>query len=346
MAMSPTPSHLAFVASVILVVFGMTASQALSRALKETSMQGRHEQWMARYGRQYTDSAEKQRRFMIFKQSVEFIEKFNSAGNQSYTLSLNQFADRTEEEFMASHTGYRMYPRQVWYEPTPFGYESVTDVPSSLDWRERGAVTSVKNQDQCGSCWAFSAVASMEGIIKLKTNKLISLSEQQLIDCNRYEMSRGCEGGWMDDAFNYVLQNQGLSSLETYPYRGYDGYCNIQRAASPSAKISGYEDVPSNNETALLNAVAHQPVSVIVDASGYYFKHYTSGIFSGPCGTKQNHAVAIVGYGADENGIKYWLIKNSWSENWGENGYMRLLRDVDDPKGFCGIAIRPSYPIT
>ncbi|XP_057949837.1 ervatamin-B-like [Malania oleifera] len=344
MAMSPKPSHISFAAFVVLMGFGMMASQTMSRSLQETSMQERHEQWMARYGRRYNSSAEKQRRFMIFKKSVEFVEKFNSAVNRSYTLGVHQFADLTEEEFLATHTGYSMPFDKMSTEPTPFRYESMTDVPSRIDWRERGAVTSVKHQHECGCCWAFSAVAAIEGIIKLKYDKLISLSEQQLVDCNTYGMSRGCGGGWMNDAFNYVLQNQGISSEETYPYQGFDGNCDTQRAASPSAKISGYENVPSNDEASLLNAVANQPVSITIDASGEYFMHYNGGIFRGPCGSGHNHAVTIVGYGVEENGAKYWLIKNSWGEQWGENGYMRLQRDYEDPRGLCGIAMYPTYP--
>nr|TKR98080.1 hypothetical protein D5086_0000206660 [Populus alba] len=182
-----------------------------------------------------------------------------------------------------------------------FKYENLSDMPTSKDWRKAGAVTPVKDQGACGCCWAFSTVAAMEGIIKLKTSKLISLSEQQLVDCD--VGNKGCE-----------------------------------------AEITGYEDVPQNNENALLQAVAKQPVSVAVDGGGHDFQFYKSGVFKGDCGTNLNHAVTAIGYGTDSDGTDYWLVKNSWGTSWGESGYMRMRRGIGSSEGLCGVAMDASYP--
>jgi C1A family cysteine protease len=193
-----------------------------------------------------------------------------------------------------------------------------------------------------GCCWAFSTVAAIEGIIKLQTGNLISLSEQQLVDCTAG--NKGCQGGLMDTAFQYIIRNGGLTSEDNYPYQGVDGTCSSEKAASTEAQITGYEDVPQNNENALLQAVAKQPVSVAVDGGGNDFRFYKSGVFEGDCGTNLNHAVTAIGYGTDSDGTDYWLVKNSWGTSWGENGYMRMRRGIGSSEGLCGVAKDASYP--
>jgi len=195
-----------------------------------------------------------------------------------------------------------------------------------------------------GCCWAFSAVASTEGIHKLTKGNLVSLSEQELVDCDTNGEDQGCEGGLMDDAFEFIIKNNGLSTEVEYPYQGVDGTCNKTEVGSSAATISGYENVPANDEQALQKAVANQPVSVAIDASGSDFQFYKSGVFTGSCGTELDHGVAVVGYGVGEDETEYWLVKNSWGTQWGEEGYIRMQRGVDASEGLCGIAMQPSYP--
>ncbi|KAK9152998.1 hypothetical protein Sjap_000478 [Stephania japonica] len=338
---------------VVLVMLALCSSAAPGRALVddiEGSMLERHERWKALHGRVYKDASEEKKRFNVFKENVKYIEQFNNKDvNHSYKLSVNELADLTNEEFKVTRNGYNgvLHLEDKLARVTSsssFKYENVEEVPSTMDWRANGAVTPVKNQGQCGCCWAFSAVAATEGINKIKTGELISLSEQQLLDCTTSDITRGCHGGLMDDAFRFIISNQGLNTETNYPYNEAQGTCNAEMVSNHVVQITGYEDVPANNEAALLNAVANQPVSVALDGSGRQFQFYSSGVFTGYCGTQLTHAVTIVGYGVTDDGIKYWLAKNSWGTRWGESGYMRIQRDVDAEEGLCGLAKLASYP--
>ncbi|XP_065867933.1 zingipain-2-like [Euphorbia lathyris] len=324
----------------LFFIIGPSTRQSMARTLPpDTSMYERHEQWIARFGRLYKDANEKAMRFKIFEENVQRIDSFNSEADKSYRLAVNQYADLTNKEFRESRNRLngRKNSAQIW----GFRYENDSGVPDSVDWRKKGAVTPIKDQGQCGSCWAFSAVAAVEGIHEIKTGKLIALSEQEIVDCDT--RNHGCQGGLMDDAFKFIVEH-GLASEAMYPYNASDSTCNTEAEGKPSARITGYEDVPVNNETALAKVVANQPVSVAIDAGGFEFQFYSSGVFNGSCGTQLDHGVAIVGYGVGY-GKKYWAVKNSWGKQWGEKGYIRMQKDVAEKEGMCGIAMQASYPI-
>ncbi|CAM0912126.1 unnamed protein product [Alopecurus aequalis] len=304
----------------------------------EDALWALYERWRA----QHTVSrnlADKARRFDVFKENVRLIHEFN-LGDEPYKLRLNRFGDMTADEFSRAYASSRKFHGDRRSDNFMHGSAAASSLPSSVDWRKKGAVTGVKNQGQCGSCWAFSTVAAIEGINAIRTKKLISLSEQQLVDCTTANW--GCNGGWMDTAFQYIASSCGIASEVAYPYTAQQApTCNT--CVPHVVTIDGYEDVPANNETALQVAVAAQPVSVVVDASGFQF--YSEGVFAGECGTATNHAVAAVGYGATVDGTQYWIVKNSWGEEWGERGYIRIKRNVEDKRGLCGIAQVASYPV-
>ncbi|KAL1532132.1 zingipain-2-like [Salvia divinorum] len=296
---------------------------------------------MAQHGFSYENEKVKEARFQIFKDNMHHIERHNHEGNRTYKLGINKFADLTNEEFLAKYARSSMpsFKVPLWNESS-YEYKDMKDIPFSLDWRDHNAVTAIQNQRRCGCCWAFAAVAAIEGIVAIRSGKLTQLSEQHILDCN-YE-HEDCNGGRMDHAFEYVWKNGGLASDIDYPYTGTQGACANNKPSSLSSIITGFSCIPNYNEAALLAAVANQPVSVNIDPKLLQFYH--SGVLTGECGTSVTHIVTIVGYGVDENGVEFWLVKNSWGPQWGEDGYVRVQRNVGVKEGMCGIAIFGCYP--
>ena len=301
------------------------------------------EKWLAKYRKAYASFEEKLERFEVFKDNLKHIDEINKEVT-SYWLGLNEFADLTHDEFKATYLGLKgdlpRRSREVF--SSNFRYEGVNDLPKSVDWRKKGAVTDVKNQGQCGSCWAFSTVAAVEGINQIVSGNLTSLSEQELIDCST-DGNNGCNGGMMDYAFSYIASSGGLHTEEAYPYLMEEGTCDQKSSSEEVVTISGYEDVPENDEQGLLKALAHQPVSVAIEASGRHFQFYSGGVFDGPCGAELDHGVTAVGYGTSK-GQDYIIVKNSWGPHWGEKGYILMKRGTGEGEGLCGINKMASYP--
>ncbi|KAJ3678419.1 hypothetical protein LUZ60_002222 [Juncus effusus] len=301
-----------------------------------------YDSWRAKHAKSYNALDELETRFAIFKDNVLFVDAHNAKPDRTYSLGLNRFADMTNEEFRKVHLGLKMDGSERKNRVVGEDNGVDEDLPESIDWRARGAVAPVKDQGSCGSCWAFSTVAAVEGINKIVTGELISLSEQELVDCDNSQ-NQGCNGGLMDDAFSFIIKNGGIDTENDYPYSARDGKCDVNRKNSKVVSIDGYKDVKVNDELALKKAVAGQPVSVAIEASGREFQLYKSGVFTARCGTDLDHGVAAVGYGT-ENGVDYWIVRNSWGPNWGEEGYIRLQRNVGGA-GKCGIASMASYPV-
>ncbi|KAL8578087.1 hypothetical protein ACOMHN_055407 [Nucella lapillus] len=297
------------------------------------------------HGKNYeSDQKEEAKRRDIFMSSLKKIEQHNWKyynGEKSYYLGINQFADMTAEEYMAYNKLKAMNKTVIkcsqFMPPLNFF------LPTKVDWRSKGYVTPVKNQGMCGSCWSFSTTGSLEGQHFRKTGELVSLSEQQLVDCSSTFGNMGCNGGLMDDAFEYINNVGGLERETDYPYEAQDEPCKFNKGKIV-ADLTACKDIPHESEDMLTKAVASVgPVSVAIDAGHNSFQLYSGGVYDEPdCSqTQLDHGVLVVGYGSLQ-GKDYWLVKNSWGTSWGSEGYIMMSRNKDNQ---CGIASSASFPV-
>jgi cathepsin L len=251
---------------------------------------------------------------------------------------MNKFGDLTTEEFGAKMCGYK--PALRTSAVFPGEVESPFQVGAALNWVTKGAVTPIKDQGQCGSCWAFSATGAIEGAVQISSGSLVSVAEQELVDCAGAQGNQGCNGGLMDYAFDYVISKQGIAKESDYPYTARDGRCKSGLARV--SKISAYVDVKAGDEAALMTALNLQPVAIAIEADQACFQFYHSGVLDDKsCGTNLDHGVLLVGYDTDAaSGKDYWLVKNSWGTSWADKGYIKFVRG----KNQCGLTLAASYP--
>lgn len=328
-----------------VALFALFAVCAASSLPFDPELNEHWENFKKVFGKRY-DGREEFTRRLIWEQKVAEIVRHNlkaDMGFYKFRRGLNEYSDMSHDEFVRHFNGFRRNGMRstngsTWVEPMN------VYIPDSVDWRTKGLVTPVKNQAQCGSCWAFSTTGSLEGQHMKKTGKLVSLSEQNLVDCSQPEGNMGCEGGLMDSAFQYIKKNHGIDTEASYPYTAEDGPRCLFKKANVGATCTGYVDIPTGDEEALKKAVATVgPVSVAIDASHDSFQTYQSGIYDEPeCSTEAlDHGVLAVGYGT-EDGNDYWLVKNSWGTSWGIKGYIKMSRNNGNQ---CGIATQASYPL-
>ena len=324
--------------------------QSLKELKSLQSLSSFHD-FMAAHGRNYSSRREYKHRYEVFRQNMKKVQFLRESEQGTAEYGHTIFADLTEMEFK-QYLGTPVWKRKrMGLGDDPDVHWPAAEIPDvelpegGFDWREHGAVTEVKNQGTCGSCWSFSTTGSMEGAHFISTGKLVSLSDQQLVSCS-HNGNMGCMGGMMDRAFKWTESNP-LETEADYPYKGWAGFLAGCKTDESLGQVSAksYVDVTPNSSAALKAQIAKGPVSVAVQANQAVFQRYKGGIIRATdgCGTKLDHGVLAVGYGV-ENGVEYYKVKNSWGTTYGEDGYVRL--EIADGAGVCGIQMQPSQPTT
>jgi len=314
----------------------------LANAYPDAYYQTQFSQFAQKFNKTYATSEEQVYRYSVFKSNLDYINQHN-ARPSTFWLGVNQFADMTNKEyqkflnFKTSKTTFRSM--------VPSSHSG--DLPTTVDWRDKGAVSYVKDQGQCGSCWAFSTTGTLEGTLKISTNKLTELSEQQIIDCSwdKPYNNEGCDGGDMRPAIQAIIDMGGIDTEDDYPYDDYNGgdrhKCRYDEKKKVNLKIKAMVNISEGNETDLAYGIVQSPVSVAIDASQSSFQFYHGGIYYEPyCKTKNedlDHGVLAVGFGDG-----YYLVKNSWGPSWGLQGYIYMSRGK---KNNCGIATYATYTV-
>ena len=329
------------------VLSGITVASS-SSFVADLDFKRKFEIWANEYHVAFKSVEHREHMFYNWMDNHAFIQRTNGLG-LSFELGHNQFSGMNQTEYLQWIRGT---------ESSPFSSgigDNVTlgSLPSSVDWTAKNAVTPVKDQGQCGSCWSFSTTGALEGAYAIKYGNLASFSEQQLVDCDTFGnggKDHGCNGGLMDNAFSWISKNGGLCSEADYPYVSGTtktaGNCAKTCHNVAGSAIAKFVDVQPASDLAMMTALAQQPVSVAIEADQREFQLYKSGVFTGACGTNLDHGVLAVGYGSDA-GSDYYKIKNSWSSTWGEKGYIRIGRGAsyNGGKGQCGVLMQASYPL-
>jgi cathepsin L len=318
------------------VLLSVLVLAAVAFGLTEKEYQNAFTTWMHSNSKSYAHD-EFQYRYRVFRTNLDYITTYNSR-QTGVTLAMNKFGDLTNAEYRKLYLGVKV---PAGYQHISGQPEKLVDAPSSFDWRTKGAVTGVKNQGQCGSCWSFSTTGSTEGCHFISGKKLVGLSEQNLVDCSTSQGNQGCDGGLMTQAMQYIISNGGIDTEASYPYTAEDGTCSYN-AQNSGATLKSYTNVKSGDESDLQAKVEVGPTSVAIDASQSSFQFYSGGVYYEPSCSSQNldHGVLAVGWGT-QDGSDYWIVKNSWGEDWGMSGYILMSRNKDNN---CGIATMATLP--
>jgi len=308
-------------------------------ALTEVEYQAKFTNWMQQNARSYAHDMFLAR-YQIWKRNYDFVDAHNADPSNTFQVEMNEFADMTNQEFARVFNGLKM--------PTELPVEAAEKVPFvgavNVDWRTKGAVTAVKNQGSCGSCWSFSTTGSVEGCHQISTGSLVSLSEQNLMDCSWNQGNEACNGGLMTSAMTYIISNGGIDTESSYPYTAKDSHTCHYTVANRGSTEKSYTNVAKGDENDLANKVNIGPTSVAIDASQSSFQLYKSGVYYEPkcSSTALDHGVLAVGYGTDDTSKQaYWIVKNSWGTSWGTNGYILMSRNRNNN---CGIATMATLP--